>query len=675
LPASVVGGTVAEEQMFALFGLGRHPNDRAIARELMSAGASLRVMDGATKLGHAYHGYEPSKFQAALAARYREHNTARGARADAAIPARDRSRIRTVLAHEWFRRERGRDPLDGREFTGYLTRVSRPAPMPVAGYDLTFSPVKSVSTLRAIAPRDLAATIAACHDEAVRDTISWLPRLEALLTERVGVRFADRGDAADAQREVREILGIDDVLLRRWSSRRGDIEAELPVLARRFQDEHGRPPTVIERRELAQQATLATREAKHEPRSEAEQRSTWTAEASEILGGARQVRELVRRATGHAPAPTPSVDVDVLAEHVISTVQASRATWQEHHLRAEAERACRRLAAVPEFLVDAVTHRALSPANSVLLTVRPIIDEPPELRRADGSSVYEVAGSRRYTSAAILDAERRILDGASCQDFRIVESGAVDMALLEAVANGARLGPDQAEMVRQLATSGARVQLAIAPAGSGKTVSLRTLADAWAADGSTVIGLAPTAAAARVLRDELGKSVTATDTLAKLAHALTTATAVPEWVDAITPGSLVIVDEAGWPAPSSWPPSSTTPLRTAHPCGSSATTGNSPPSAPAACCATSTAPTARSGCLRCAASPTPTAALTAPKPPPRWRSDAARRPDSGTTSTTAASRSATTQPQRIRPSPPGRPTVQAASTHCSSRPPTNRSGS
>jgi hypothetical protein len=119
------------------------------------------------------------------------------------------------------------------------------------------------------------------------------------------------------------------------------------------------------------------------------------------------------------------------------------------------------------------------------------------------------------------------------------------VALLEAVANGAQLGPDQAEMVRQLATSGARVQLAIAPAGSGKTVTLRTLANAWTADGSTVIGLAPTAAAARVLRDELGKSVTATDTLAKVAHALTTATAVPEWVDAIGPGSLVIVDEAG----------------------------------------------------------------------------------------------------------------------------------
>ena len=48
------------------------------------------------------------------------------------------------------------------------------------------------------------------------------------------------------QAEVREVVGVDREVLRRWSSRRGDIEAELAVLARRFQDEHARPPTVIE---------------------------------------------------------------------------------------------------------------------------------------------------------------------------------------------------------------------------------------------------------------------------------------------------------------------------------------------------------------------------------------------------------------------------------------------
>src|SRR5438874_1701354 len=84
-------------------------------------------------------------------------------------------------------------------------------------------------------------------------------------------------------------------------------------------------------------------------------------------------------------SPTAAVDVDVLAQQVIATMQASRASWQEHHVRAEAERACRRLAAVPDFLVDAVADRALSPANSVLITVPSGIDEPRELRRSDGS--------------------------------------------------------------------------------------------------------------------------------------------------------------------------------------------------------------------------------------------------------------------------------------------------
>ena len=371
-------------------------------------------------------------------------------------------------------------------------------------------------------------------------------RLEALLTERVGVRFADRGDAADGKREVREIVGVDH-----------GVAAPLVVAARRHRGRTRRPGAPVpgralpvRRRSSSGRSWLSKRRCPPGRRSMNRDRRPSNAapgapRRAEVLGGAEPVDELVRRVIGHASAPAPTADVDFLAQQVIETVQASRATWQEHHVRAEAERACRRLAAVPDFLVDAVTDRALSPTNSVLLTVPPMIDEPPELRRADGSSVYEVAGSRRYTSAAILDAERRILGEAACQDFRVIESEAVDLALLEAVANGVRLGPDQAEMVRQLATSGARVQLALAPAGSGKTITLRTLAEAWAADGNTVIGLAPTAAAARVLRDELGDSVTATDTLAKLVHALTTGTAVPDWVDAIGPGSLVIVDEAG----------------------------------------------------------------------------------------------------------------------------------
>ena len=43
-------------------------------------------------------------------------------------------------------RPAARRPTPG-EVTGYLARVSHPASTAVAGYDLTFSPVKSVSVL------------------------------------------------------------------------------------------------------------------------------------------------------------------------------------------------------------------------------------------------------------------------------------------------------------------------------------------------------------------------------------------------------------------------------------------------------------------------------------------------------------------------------------------------
>ena len=53
-----------------------------------------------------------------------------------------------------------------------------------------------------------------------------------------------------------------------------------------------------------------------------------------------------------------------------------------------------------------------------------------------------------------------------------------------------------------MATSGARVQLALAPAGTGKTTAMAALAAAWANSGGNVIGLAPTASAAEILAED-----------------------------------------------------------------------------------------------------------------------------------------------------------------------------
>ncbi|WP_321574004.1 AAA family ATPase, partial [Gordonia bronchialis] len=117
-----------------------------------------------------------------------------------------------------------------------------------------------------------------------------------------------------------------------------------------------------------------------------------------------------------------------------------------------------------------------------------------------------------HTSRTILAAEARIVAAARRVDGRTIDGDAVSLALLEQAANGRELNDGQSAMVREMATSGRRVQLVLAPAGTGKTTALRTLARAWNDSGGTTVGLAPTAAAAAVLREELD---TTTDTAAK----------------------------------------------------------------------------------------------------------------------------------------------------------------
>ena len=63
-----------------------------------------------------------------------------------------RAQIRTRVAVELFGEKYGRPPADDRELSGFIARNTRARTTAVAGYDLTFSPVKSVSALWAIAP-------------------------------------------------------------------------------------------------------------------------------------------------------------------------------------------------------------------------------------------------------------------------------------------------------------------------------------------------------------------------------------------------------------------------------------------------------------------------------------------------------------------------------------------
>ena len=325
------------------------------------------------------------------------------------------------------------------------------------------------------------------------------------------MRFAERPGTDPAKRPIREIVGVDPRLNQRWSTRRAHINTRRGELAIQFQDDHGRPPTPVEALHLAQQATLETRDAKHEPRSLAEQRATWLNEAAAVLGGRGAVdvdgadgASAGRRGRLRSPTPAGSPRRPITSWPLWRT---SRSTWQMWHVRAEAQRQVRTIDLPAEratALVDLLVDEVLDHRSVALAAPHDGIEEPEALRRVDGSSVYTVAGADLYTSQRILDAERRLVTAAGRRDGSAVDESAVDLALLEMAANGTALDAGQASLVRQMCTSGARLQLAIAPAGAGKTTAMRALTLAWTQDGGQVVGLAPSAAAAAVLGEQTG---------------------------------------------------------------------------------------------------------------------------------------------------------------------------
>jgi conjugative relaxase-like TrwC/TraI family protein len=619
------GDPVTAEQMRALFGCGLHPLAELRQQQLEGPDLTLRDFQNVARLGAPFKIVDRDliPFRVEVAKRIAALNTAVGWPADASIGAADRARVRTQVAREFFLAEHGREPVNARELAGQIAKDSRPRTQTVAGYDLTFSPVKSVSTLWAVADPDVAAVIERAHRAAVKDALAfiedhalftrtgpqgmrqvnvrglvatafthrdsragdpdlhthvavankvqsldgrWLSidgrvlfkanvaasetyntALEQHLRDTLGVRFAERPGTDPARRPIREIVGVDPRLNQRWSTRRAHIDTRRSELAMQFQQDHGRPPTPVEALQLAQQATLETRDPKHEPRSLAEQRATWLNEAAAVLGGRAAVASMVQTALT-PPAETAMLAdarwVAQTADHILAVMEKSRSTWQTWHVRAEAQRQVR-TADVPveraSVLVDLLVDEVLNARSVALAAPSDGIDEPQALRRTNGSSVYTVAGADLYTSQRILDAEQRLLAAAGRRDGTVVDESAVDLALLEMAANGTALDPGQASLVQQMCTSGTRLQLAIAPAGAGKTTAMRALTQAWTNDGGQVIGLAPSAAAAAVLGEQTRIRA---DTLAKLTWSLRHGD-LPDWAAAVGPTTLVIIDEAG----------------------------------------------------------------------------------------------------------------------------------
>ncbi|MFL6163578.1 MAG: MobF family relaxase [Jatrophihabitantaceae bacterium] len=642
-----VSGEVSEAQMRALFGEGRHPDADKIEAALIAQGHSAAAATSATKLGQAYRIREGStEWQRRLARAYVAHNNGRGVKWDTAIPEGDRAGIRTKVAEQFFADTYGRAPLEDRELSGFLAQESRRTSTAVAGYDCTFSPVKSISALWAIAPAEVRGAIRAAHEAAVDRALGWLeahaaytrvggggvaqvetrgllvavfthrdsrngdPQLhthaavsnkvqtldgrwlaldgrviheltvaasefyntamEEEFTARLGGSFVDTVSGS-GRRPIRELHGIDPRLLELFATRRVELVERREQLAADFHTAHGRQPTPLEMIHLAQRANLETRVSKHQPRSAGDQHRLWRYLAGKALGikpeqvGAEQAR--AAGVTLAADPPTqnfansagPTLDAAAVeklvakqTELVLRLVSRERSVWQWRHVYAEAQRRLRAEnlpAPLREELASAVTDRVLESEYSVAVgaDLDAGLAVPAGLRRRDGSSVFQRVGGQKYTSQQVLAAERRVLAAAGLGGGRAATQADVAVAVLEWQANDTSrlLNTSQERLAYEMACSGRRVQLALAPAGTGKTTAMGILATAWRNSGGEIVALAPQAAAAQQLSHALGGSKA--DTLDKLVWELerTAAERRPEWVRSIGPDTLVVIDEAG----------------------------------------------------------------------------------------------------------------------------------
>ncbi|WP_067828588.1 MobF family relaxase [Nocardia inohanensis] len=230
-----------------------------------------------------------------------------------------------------------------------------------------------------------------------------------------------------------------------------------------------------------------------------------------------------------------------VAADVLETVSQRRATWTETHIRAAAEDR------VVECDFDSTdAHRAALEATvaevrdrlSIALSIDPD-PVPPQLARRTGEHVFSTCAATtfRYSSESVLARETALLEAALTPTTEFLTVAAVNAAIAQITRGVRDLNAGQRAIVKHLCTSGAKLAVAIGPAGTGKTTAMKAVAAAWTADGREVMALAPQKSAARILGEELGCPARTIDSVL--------ATARRGRDPGIRRGAMLLVDEAG----------------------------------------------------------------------------------------------------------------------------------
>ena len=452
---------------------------------------------------------------------------------------------------------------------------------PVAAFDVTFSPSKSVSVLWATAS-DLRVrqVVVECHEQAVTEALEYLEHTaghartglngtgridtHGLVVARFRHRTAratasndEAGAVADPQLHthcavLNRVRGLDGVwrtldskavyrnahaagalygaVLERELSARLVVSWQAPDGRVPMREVAGVPHRLVTLWSTRRRQVLASYERTVAAWQVATGRTPTRAERAGLLDAAT-LRSRAPKRHGH-------VDLhEAWQSQMAPGEQAQIDRVVAGHVRADAGRlpegSTALLAAVERGLHEqrAWWHRAHVFAEIARLIENPTrqrVDAEVDRFLADCIVIDpdpEGASARweatKYTSTSILAAERRVLD---CLD---------QPASWQATApstNG-RLGADQREAVDAITAGRSQVSVVIGPAGAGKTTLLAAVANTCAAARRPVLVMALSAAAARVVSDETGLP----------------ASTIASWSDgglALPADGLVIIDEA-----------------------------------------------------------------------------------------------------------------------------------
>jgi conjugative relaxase-like TrwC/TraI family protein len=309
-----------------------------------------------------------------------------------------------------------------------------------------------------------------------------------------------------------EVAGVPQELQRAFSTRSASIEVATNAMIPDFVASHGRSPNSPEILKLRQRATLQTRPDKH-IHPLAEQVEGWRKRGQVLL----DTDPVPWVATLRDRNDLPLLRADDLTNEMLTevgviatgVVAEKRSTFSRANVFAEVLRQIHgvRFASADDRMAVVERTVGLALTDVLLISAPELAHTPTRFTRPDGTSQFRARGFEVYTTQALLDAEARLLDAGRCTHSpRVAIRIVADLAAENLPGRAHRLSADQAVAVEQIATSGRVLDVLVGPAGTGKSTTMGGLRAVWEGQfgPGTVVGLAPSAAAAQVLAEEFG---------------------------------------------------------------------------------------------------------------------------------------------------------------------------